>query len=225
MASGLSIYWADPVCKINTSAGPEDIFKIAGDFALHIWPDKNESARSWFYDHFALGSGNLAYALNIHWFFAYIFMLVALAYVAGLLVSGSYRALLPRKGDVNEAAKMIWFYLNILPALIFKYPNPHPIIETKYNALQRSAYLSVSVFGFIAISSGWAIHKPAQLGWLQALFGGYELARVFHFAMMVAFLSFVVPHVVLVISSGWNCFRAMVVGWSLDDKRIDSDAK
>jgi hypothetical protein len=34
-------------------------------------------------------------------------------------------------------------------------------------------------------------------------------------------LFFVVPHVTLVFVSGWDCFRAMVVGWSEREMKVD----
>ena len=221
ITSGLSIYWASPVCKIDFGSGSKDVFESIGMVALRVFPDKSESARNWFFDHFALGAGNLAYGLNIHWLFAYIYMAVTAIYVVGSIVGGGYKALLPRYSDLREAPKMFWFYLNVLPSFVFKYSNPHPEITSKYNALQRLAYFSVFICALISILSGWALHKPAQLGWLQSLFGGYDCARVIHFAMMLFFLFFVVPHVTLVFVSGWDCFRAMVVGWSEREIKVD----
>ena len=223
-ASGLSIYWASPVFKIPTADGSKDIFTFIGEIGLKIFPENSESARNWFFDHFALGAGNLAYALNLHWLFAYLYMAVSLCYLAGSIRSGGYRALLPRTSDLGEGIAMIRYYLNIVPALLRKKENPHPKIIYKYNALQRSAYFSVCVCTGISIATGWAIHKPAQLGWLQGLFGGYDFARVIHFLMMVFFALFVIPHVVLVIAEGWDCFRSMVVGWSDNPKEEHVDS-
>ena len=216
--SGLSIYWASPVISVSIDGEATDVFSIVGAFALKLSHDSSESSRNWFYDHFALGSGNLAYALNIHWLFAYLFMLIALLYAAGSLISGSYRSLLPRPSDLSEIPAMIRFYLNVLPSFITRKPNPHPVTKGKYNGLQRFAYFSVSIASFFSLASGWAIHKPAQLGWLQWLLGGYDFARDIHLVTMLFFCSFVVPHVVLVAVSGWDCFRSMIVGWSTDVK-------
>jgi hypothetical protein len=57
----------------------------------------------------------------------------------------------------------------------------YPRFNTKYNALQRAAYFSVLLAGFLSVATGWAIHKPMQLHWLAALFGGFDAARVWHF--------------------------------------------
>jgi thiosulfate reductase cytochrome b subunit len=58
----------------------------------------------------------------------------------------------------------------------------HPRFNTKYNALQRVAYFSIPVPGFLSLVSGWAIHKPMQLYWLTATFGGYNKMRIWHLA-------------------------------------------
>ncbi len=60
----------------------------------------------------------------------------------------------------------------------------HPHFETKYNALQRAAYFSVPVASCLSVATGWAIHKPMQLHWLAAIFGGYNSARVWHFWLL-----------------------------------------
>ena len=36
---------------------------------------------------------------------------------------------------------------------------------------------------------------------------------------MVFFISFVIPHVVLVIADGWDTLRSMITGWSTKYKR------
>ena len=88
-------------------------------------------------------------------------------------------------------------------------------MRSKYNALQRAAYFSMPIFGALIVLSGWAMHKPVQLGWLERMFVSYDGARVVHFACMLVLGSFVVPHVVLAIADGWDTLRSMVVGWSM----------
>jgi len=62
------------------------------------------------------------------------------------------------------------------------------------------------------------IHKPMQAYWLAAIFGGYDMARVWHFWLMWLFVLFVIPHVVLVLVDGWDTLRSMIVGWSMKIK-------
>jgi thiosulfate reductase cytochrome b subunit len=217
--SGLSIYWASPIYHHAADAsGNTDCFVDLGRWLSGHIPGRHSAIDAandnWFYNHFSLGTGLLASALRLHWLFAYLFMINGVVYVAGLVAGGGYRALMPRRTDGGGIFAMLRYYIMVLPAAIGRKPNPHPHVTSKYNALQRSAYLSASILGVLAIATGWAIHKPVQLAWLTALFGGYDWARVWHFWIMWAVLGFVVPHVVLVVADGWDTFRSMVVGWS-----------
>ena len=135
-------------------------------------------------------------------------------YLIGLIAGGGWRALLPRLSDIGEALRMMRFYLGVIPMAILRRPWPHPVVRGKYNALQRTAYFSMPILGTLVVLSGWAMHKPVQLGWLERGFGSYDNARVIHFLCMIGLAGFVVPHVVLVIADGWDTFRSMVVGWS-----------
>ena len=225
--SGLSIYWASPVYKHapDPATGNEDYFADLGNWVVHHVPGLGHYAEpdAWFYNHFSLGTGLLASALNIHWLFAYLFMLNGLAYLIGLGLGGGYKALLPRRTDLRDAIVMQRYYLGLPFAKLRGQKWPHPVITTKYNALQRGAYFAMPVMGSLSVLTGWAIHKPQQLGWLQGLFGGYDYARVWHFWLTWVFAAFVIPHVVLVAADGWDTFRSMVTGWS--DKVHSPDSK
>jgi thiosulfate reductase cytochrome b subunit len=195
--SGLSIYYISPVYHHAPDAqGNTDYFS------------------EWFYNHFSLGPGILSDALRWHWFFAYLFMLNGLLYVVGLGLGGGYRSLLPRREDLSGAIAMQRYYLGLPLAKLRRKPWPHPEVRGKYNALQRLAYFAMPVFGLLAVLTGWAIHKPMQLWWLAALFGGYAYARIWHFWILWIFAAFVIPHVILVAADGWDTFRSMVVGWT-----------
>jgi thiosulfate reductase cytochrome b subunit len=87
-------------------------------------------------------------------------------------------------------------------------------VAGRYNALQRGAYLAMPLVGLLVVLSGWAMHHPATLPWLERLFVDYDGARVVHFACMVILGGFMVPHVLLVAADGWDTFRSMVTGWS-----------
>ena len=217
LVTGLSIYWAapvfvhawNPVTHTHDSLGDVSVF-IAK--ALH---DTHDDPRNWIYNHFSLGTASLASALSIHWLLAYLFMVNGALYALGLVAGGGWRALLPRGTDPAEAVAMLRYYLGVVPSLVRRKPNPHPPIAFKYNALQRAAYFSMPVFGLLVIASGWAMHKPAMLGWLERLFVNYDGARIVHFVSMLVLGTFIVPHVILVIADGFDTFRSMVTGWSV----------
>jgi thiosulfate reductase cytochrome b subunit len=215
IASGLAIYWAAPVFKHapDPVTGSRDYLADLGH-ALGGDP-------RWLYDHVSLGTGQLAGALRLHWFLAYFFMLNGVLYLVGLARGGGWRALVPRPSDLRDALAMIRYYIGVIPHAISRKPWPHPVVTSKYNALQRAAYFTMPIAGMLIILSGWAMHKPSQLGWLERLFGSYDGARIVHFACMFVLGSFVVPHVVLVIADGFDTFRSMITGWSTRVRQND----
>jgi thiosulfate reductase cytochrome b subunit len=221
IASGLAIYWAAPVF-VRPVTSPHHSRDYLMDFGRAIANTLHDDAgdpRLWIYNHFSLGAHMLASSLQLHWLLAYLFMLNGALYVIGLAAGGGWRALLPRASDARDALRMIRFYLGVVPMAILRRPWPHPPVGSKYNALQRAAYFSMPLFGALVVLSGWAMHKPVQLGWLERLFVNYDGARIVHCVCMLVLGSFVVPHVVLVIADGWDTFRSMVVGWSLRAKQ------
>jgi thiosulfate reductase cytochrome b subunit len=167
----------------------------------------------------SLGPGMLALALRLHWFCAYAFMLNGMGYAVGLVIGGGWRSLRPRWTDLFDMFRMLRYYLGVPIAKLTHREWLHPRFNTKYNALQRVAYFSIPAAGFLSVSTGWAIHKPMQLHWLAALFGGFDATRVWHFWLMWLFIFFVVPHVILVFADGWDTLRSMIVGWSTKVKR------
>jgi thiosulfate reductase cytochrome b subunit len=225
IASGLAIYWAAPVLmhRYDPATRSGDYLVDLGLAASRLLHDRGGDPRFWIYDHLSLGPRQLAVSLRWHWVLAYLFMVNGVLYLLGLLAGGGWRALLPRRSDLAEALAMMRFYLGVVPMAIRRRPWPHPDIQSKYNALQRGAYFAMPVFGALVVMSGWAMHKPAQLGWLERLFVSYDGARVVHLACMVALGGFVVPHVILVIADGWDTFRSMVVGWSARVKEHSHD--
>jgi thiosulfate reductase cytochrome b subunit len=226
VASGISIYWASPVYqhKPDPRTGNFDFLADIGIWlcahipGLHNYNDPPD----WVYNHLSLGPGLLAVALRLHWFCAYLFMLNGLVYVAGLLIGGGWRALLPRFTDLRDAFTMFRYYIGVPFARLARRNWRHPRFRTKYNPLQRLAYFSVPIAACLSIATGWAIHKPIQLYWLAALFGGYDAARVWHFWLMWLFIVFVLPHVVLVFIDGWDTLRSMIVGWSTRVEKTES---
>ena len=216
--SGISIYWASPIYQHRPDRVTGN-FDVAADIGIWICahvPGQHHYASppDWIYNHMGLGPGILALALRMHWLCAYLFMLNGTVYIAGLFMGRGWRSLLPHRADLVEALRMFRYYLGVPFAKLTRREWLHPRFNTKYNALQRAAYFSVPAAGFLSVATGWAIHKPMQLHWLAALFGGFDAARVWHFWLMWLFIVFVVPHVILVLADGWDTLRSMIVGWS-----------
>lgn len=215
IASGLAIYWAAPVFRhAPTPGNGRGDYLIDAGRALGPVFGAEGDTRTWVYQRISLGTAQLANALRLHWLLAYLYMACGALYLLGLIRGGGWRALLPRASDPAEALAMIRYYMGALPAALAKKPWPHPVIAGKYNALQRGAYFTMPLLGLLVVMSGWAMHHPGTLGWLERLFVNYDGARIVHFLCMAGLGSFMIPHVILVAADGFDTFRSMITGWS-----------
>ena len=148
--------------------------------------------------------GWLAGGLNWHFFLMWPLALNGLLYLGYLVFSGEWRPLLFRPRDVGPAIEMQKYYLHLR--------RDHPS-QGKHNALQKAAYSLIVLLGLLSVLTGLSLWKPVQLHWLTALFGGYELARYWHFVAVWLFCAFIVVHVGLVFSVDPASLRAMITGW------------
>jgi thiosulfate reductase cytochrome b subunit len=141
-------------------------------------------------------------ASAIAWHFAAMWLL-ALSYFGFMLwnlVTGHFwRDFLP-VGPVS-------FWRDFYAAARFKLD--HRLGE--YNAVQRVAYWGVLFSVAMMLLSGIAIWKPVQSYPLEALFGGFQGARIVHFVFMTAIALFIAVHVALVILVP-KTFVAMTLG-------------
>ena len=192
--SGLLIYWANDVYRVGV-----------GNWTLfHFFPQG-------FYDRFHIPF-RLAEGMAWHFTLAWIFTINGALYVAYLLFSGEWRALVPGRKTLGEAIQVVLHDLKI---------RKQPLPRRKFNGAQRIAYSGVIVMGLGMVLTGLAIYKPVQFWLLSAPLSGiggataYEVARFLHFWITLAFCGFFVVHVAQVARSGWNNFRAMVTGYEV----------
>jgi thiosulfate reductase cytochrome b subunit len=68
-------------------------------------------------------------------------------------------------------------------------------------------------FGVVAVITGILLFQPAQFAWQVKLLGGFGMIRIYHFAAMIGFLSFVPGHLLMVVLHGWSNFYPMLTGW------------
>jgi thiosulfate reductase cytochrome b subunit len=68
---------------------------------------------------------------------------------------------------------------------------------TVYNAVQKLLYIVVIFAGVSQVVTGVAIWKPIQFSGLVSLLGGFQTARVLHFAGMAVIVGFLIVHVAL----------------------------
>jgi thiosulfate reductase cytochrome b subunit len=150
----------------------------------------------------------LAEGMSLHFFVMWFFAINGILYVAYTIISGEWRELVPNRRSFIEAIQVTLHDLHLR-----KEAPP----QTKYNGAQRIAYTSIVVMGLGSLLTGMAIYKPVQFAWLAAIFGGYEMARFFHFWLTVGYVLFFVVHIAQVVRTGWNNFRSMVIGAELEE--------
>jgi thiosulfate reductase cytochrome b subunit len=142
-----------------------------------------------------LGAG-IAWHISAMW----LLMADGLVYLAWGFASGHFaRAFLP----ISPASVV----RDMQAALVFRLR--HDL--DRYNAVQRLLYVLVVTAGVLLVLTGLSIWKPVQLGTLTWVFGGYDIARRIHFALMCCVVVFLAIHVALVALVP-RTLRAMVLG-------------
>jgi thiosulfate reductase cytochrome b subunit len=69
---------------------------------------------------------------------------------------------------------------------------------SRYNAVQKAAYLAVWLDLILLVLSGLVLWKNVQFPLLRELMGGYEAARYVHFVAMAVLVGFVAVHLAMV---------------------------
>ncbi|MEO7547520.1 MAG: cytochrome b/b6 domain-containing protein [Ramlibacter sp.] len=152
----------------------------------------------------------LAMARLWHFFFAWIFVLNGVAYVAYTVLSGHLRRdLVPTRGEVRRIGRSIKDHLLLRHA--------HGEDARRYNVLQNIAYLSV-IFVILPmiVVGGWAMSPMMDAfapGWTD-LFGGRQALRTLHFTGAALLVAFILVHVFETIITGLvNNIRSMITGY------------
>ena len=156
------------------------------------------------------GRQYLATARNWHLFFAWIFVLNGVAYLAYTIASGHLRHdLAPRKAELRGIGG------SLIDHLLLRHPAG--AAAKRYNVLQNLSYLAV-IFVLLPLIVLAGLGMSPRLdtlfgGWVE-VFGGRQSARTLHFAAACLLLAFVVVHVFEVIVTGlWNNLRSMITGY------------
>jgi len=165
----------------------------------------------------------LAMARRWHLFFAWVFVLNGLCYLAYTLASRHLaRDLAPTAVDWRSIGS------SIIDHLRFRHPKGDA--AKRYNVLQKLAYLVVILVVFpLVILMGFAMSPRLDTlypGWID-LFGGRQSARTIHFILAWLLVAFVLIHVFEVIVSGfWNHLRSMITGrYRIDVEASDETAR
>jgi thiosulfate reductase cytochrome b subunit len=155
------------------------------------------------------GNRWLAMARRWHFFFAWLFVINGLCYLAYSIASRHLgRDLAPTATDWRSIGR------SVLDHLRFRHPSGEA--AKRYNVLQKLAYLGV-IFVLLPLVALTGLAMSPWLdaiipGWVDAL-GGRQSARSLHFIVAWLLVAFVFIHIFQVIVNGfWNHLRSMITG-------------
>ncbi len=153
---------------------------------------------------------SLAEGRRWHFFFAWIFALNGLIYLAyGFAARHIQRDLAPTRRDLRGIGRSIVNHL--------RFRHPRGDEAKRYNALQKFTYLAV-VFVLLPLMliTGLAMSPgiDSAAPWLPDLFSGRQSARTIHFISATLLVLFVIVHLLEVALAGFfNEMRSIVTGW------------
>lgn len=154
---------------------------------------------------------DLAAGRRWHLFFAWVFVINGLVYLAYSVWSGHLRRdLVPRNAEL--APRHLW--REIVDHARLRFPKGEE--ARRYNVLQKLSYAGVAlvllplmVLTGLTMSPGMNAAAP----FLLDLFGGRQSARTIHFISAALVVLFVLVHLAMVLLSGvWNNLRSMITG-------------
>jgi thiosulfate reductase cytochrome b subunit len=155
---------------------------------------------------------DLAAGRRWHFFFAWLFVINGLVYLAFGLWSRHFgRDLIPAGRELapSHLAEEVANHARL------RFPKGEE--ARHYNTLQKLAYLAVifvllpmMIATGLTMSPGFNAIAP----WMLDLFGGRQSARTLHFISASGLVGFVVVHVLMVLVSGlFNNMRSMITGY------------
>ncbi len=152
---------------------------------------------------------DLATGRRWHFFFAWVFVLNGLVYLAhSFLTRHVQRDLTPSSGELKTIGHSIAEHAR------FRFPKGEE--AKRYNVLQKLAYLSIIFLVLpVTVLAGLTMSPAldAAYPFLLDLFGGRQSARTIHFIGATLIVLFVLVHVFMVLASGvWNNLRSMITG-------------
>lgn len=156
------------------------------------------------------GWQDLAMGRRWHFFFAWIFVINGLIYLAYALLSGRMQRLMaPTRADLVDIPHSIVAHVRL--------HFPEGEAARRYNVLQMLTYLAV-LLGLLPLmlATGLSMSPMMNAAWPQLLdlFGGRQSARSLHFLSASGIVLFTAVHVLLVVLSGpLNNLRGMITGW------------
>jgi thiosulfate reductase cytochrome b subunit len=133
----------------------------------------------WKFPPIFLMGGWLAGGRNWHFAAMWLFSLNLLAYGIYILLTRRWKKRFIYQSDLE---------------VLQRGQNP----KRKIYAWHRLIYTAILPMLVLAIASGLAMYKPAQLHWLAGLFGSWQTLRVIHFLSVPIVVGFAITHFILV---------------------------
>lgn len=154
---------------------------------------------------------DLASGRRWHFFFAWLFVINGLVYLAVGLLSGHFRRDLAPSGE-EVTPRHLWH--EIIQHARLRFPKGED--ARQYNSLQKLTYiLVIGILLPLMLFTGLTMSPGIDAGYpfLLDIFGGRQSARLIHFFSAWTIVLFVIVHVAMVVLSGfWNNMRSMVTG-------------
>lgn len=155
------------------------------------------------------GPRSLALGRRWHFFFAWVWVINGLCYLAWSLASRHLqRDLAMQRRDWREVLQ------SIVDHLRFRHPSGEAAL--RYNPLQKLAYLGVIfVLAPLVVLTGLSMspQMDSAMAWFIEAVGGRQSARTLHFVAMALFVLFALVHVLMVFYAGFfNEMRSMITG-------------
>jgi len=149
---------------------------------------------------------DLATGRRWHFFFAWVFVINGIVYLAASLINRHLtRDLLPGLRDLRGIGR------SILDHLRLRFPHGRD-----YNVLQKLTYLGLIFVVLPLIVLTGLTMSPAMNAaapWLVELFGGRQTARTIHFICAAFVVLFILVHLAMVLVSGvGNNLRSIITG-------------
>ncbi|HSL70805.1 MAG TPA: cytochrome b/b6 domain-containing protein [Longimicrobiales bacterium] len=216
LMSGLQIFNEHPALYWGKSSytGRPAILEVPKAFPYGRSPETGKPAiielDNKFADWMIVPSGTwLAMGRRWHFFFAWLFVINAIVYLAHSIASRHVqRDLTPTREDWRGIWRSVKDHLRLR--------HPHGETARRYNVLQKLSYLLL-IFGLfpLVLVTGWAMSpwlNSILPGWVDFL-GGRQSARTLHFIAAWILVLFVLIHVFEIVVTGfWNNLRSMITG-------------
>lgn len=148
-----------------------------------------------------------------HFFFAWLFVINGLVYLAYGFLSGHFRRdFLPTRRQLAHIGQSAWEHLRL------KFPKGEE--ARTYNVLQKFSYIGIVILLPLMLATGLTMSPgvDSAFPWLLDLFGGRQSDRTLHFIFAWLIVGFVIIHLIAILAAGpINEIGSMITGrWKVE---------